>query len=77
MPRDRVPWAELLRRVFRVDVLRCTGCGGRRKLVAEVTDPLAARRILEHLGLDPEVPRLGPVPVRGPPDDEELAPGPW
>jgi len=70
VPPDRVPWAELLRRVFRVDVLRCTGCGGRRRLVAEVTDPVAARRILEHLGLDPEVPRL--EPVRGPPADDGL-----
>ncbi len=56
--------------MFKVDVLRCTGCGGRRRLVAEVTDPVAARRILEHLGLDPLVPRL--EPVRGPPTDDEL-----
>ncbi len=64
-PADRIPWAELLRRVFLVDVLRCAGCGGRRRLVAEVTDPLAARRILEHLGLDAKAPRL--EPARAPP----------
>ncbi len=65
VPRRRVPWAQLLRRVFLLDVLHCSGCGGRRRILAEVTDPLAARRILEHLGLDPETP--GPVPARGPP----------
>ena len=39
-PAGRVPWAQLLRRVFLVDVLRCAGCGGRRQLVAQVShDP--------------------------------------
>ena len=63
---NRLAWAELLRRVFLVDVLRCAGCGGRREIVAEVTDPDAARAILEHLGLLVDVPL--PEPARGPPD---------
>ena len=64
-PVDRVPWAQLLRRVFLVDVLRCARCGGRRELIAQVTDPNAIRAILGHLGLDPD--DFGPVPARAPP----------
>ena len=64
-PTDRVPWAQLLRRVFLTDVLRCARCGGRRELIATVTDPIAIRAILEHLGLDPD--DFGPVPARAPP----------
>lgn len=41
-------WAELLRRTFAVDVLRCPRSGGRRHRVATLTDPLVARRILHH-----------------------------
>jgi hypothetical protein len=65
-PADRVPWAQLLRRVFLIDVLKCSRCGGHRELVAQVTDPVAIRAILEHLGLDPD--DFGPVPARAPPD---------
>ena len=68
VPPDRVPWAQLLRRVWLVDALRCARCGGRRRLLAEVTEPSAIRAILEHLGLDPET--LGPVPARSPPGDD-------
>jgi hypothetical protein len=25
----RIPWAELFRRVFRIDVLQCERCGGK------------------------------------------------
>ena len=39
-------WAELLRRVFAVDVLRCDRCGGRRRLIATVMRPSAVRAIL-------------------------------
>ena len=64
-PSDRIPWPQLLRRAFLVQVLRCAGCGNTRRLLTEVTEPAAIHRILEHLGLplDSE----GPVPVRGPP----------
>jgi len=64
-PTDRVPWAQLLRRVFLVDVLKCARCGGQRELLATVTDPIAVCAILEYLGLDPD--DFGPVPARAPP----------
>jgi hypothetical protein len=66
VPADRVPWAQLIRRVFLVDVLKCARCGGQRELVATITDPVAVRAILEHLGLDPS--DFGPAPARAPPD---------
>jgi hypothetical protein len=51
-PRERrLEWAELLKRTFATDVLRCAGCGGRRTLLALVRDPKATSAILGHLGL--------------------------
>jgi len=42
----RLRWADLLRRVFAVDVLTCPDCGGARRLIAMITDGLVVRRIL-------------------------------
>jgi hypothetical protein len=55
---SRLPWAVLLKRVFLVDVLECPKCKGRMKILAAVTAPASVRRILDHLGLPSEVPRL-------------------
>jgi hypothetical protein len=66
-PRERrLEWAELLRRTWAVDVLRCSRCGGRRTLLAFVRDPKAIRAILGHLGLLLDQ----PAPPRGPPQQE-------
>jgi Putative transposase len=54
-PDSRIPWAELLLRVFREDVLVCP-CGGRRVVVAFITEKKVVTQILEHLGL----PTTGP-----------------
>ena len=62
-----VPWALLLKRVWRVDILRCVVCGSRRVLI-EVTEPGAVQQILCHLALDSEGPAR--LPARGPPDEE-------
>ena len=59
------PWAELLRRTFGVDVLECTKCKGRMKLIAMVTDPKSIARYLAALGEPVEVPARSPS--RGPP----------
>jgi len=53
----RIDWASLLRRVYLVDVLSCP-CGGRRALVADVTDPGTIAAILAHLGLATEPPPI-------------------
>ena len=47
----RYSWAQLLLRVFGIDVLVCPRCGGRRRLLAVLTDPAVLARILEHTGL--------------------------
>jgi hypothetical protein len=65
-PRYRVPWAELLRKVFAVDVLDCPRCHGRLEVIAYIAEPTVARRILDHLGLDSQGP---PVPKAGGPED--------
>ncbi len=64
-PRYRRPWAELLSRVFALDVLSCADCGGRMRLVALVKDPTVVRRIVAHLGLPTALPEV--APARGPP----------
>lgn len=46
---SRVPWAELLRRVFATDVLSCPGAG--RRVVAVVVDSVMARVVLATLGM--------------------------
>jgi hypothetical protein len=62
---SRYSWSELMRRVFGIDVLSCEHCGGRRRLIALITDSLVARRILRHLGLPSEAPPL--AAARAPP----------
>lgn len=66
-PRSRTPWAQLMRRVFAIDVLACPSCGGRLEPVAEITDKAVARKMLEHIGLLGE--DSTPLPARGPPEE--------
>jgi hypothetical protein len=47
----RLPWAHLLLRVHAIDVLTCRACGGPMRILAFITEPIAVRRILAHLGL--------------------------
>jgi hypothetical protein len=66
--KKRANWAELLKRVFEIDVLTCPWCGGKRELIALITDGTVIRRILEHLGLPNAAPAL--APARSPPELE-------
>jgi hypothetical protein len=54
----------LLRKTFAVDVFSCPRCGGRRRVLAFLTQGSVIRRILRHLHL-PELPPPQ-VPARGP-----------
>jgi hypothetical protein len=63
----RLPWADLLRRVFADDVLQCP-CGGRRSVIAVVTDPATARTLLVALRLAQEPAAF--APARAPPQAE-------
>ena len=56
--RARIDWARLLWRVWGVDALRCPACDGRTKMIAAVTERVGIVRILEHLGVSTEVPRM-------------------
>ena len=55
----RVDWPALLRRSFDTDVLACVSCGGRLRVVGEVTEPAMVRLVLESLGMPAEGPRMG------------------
>jgi hypothetical protein len=70
-PADRrrrwIPWAELMRRVFEIDVLECPQCGAALRILAAIHPPETTTAILECLGLPARPPPLGPpeaVPER-------------
>ena len=65
-PRERgLRWADLMHRVFAIDVLVCPSCGGTMKPIAEITDKRVAQKMLEHVGYPSDAPE--PWPARGPP----------
>jgi hypothetical protein len=53
----RIDWASLLRRVYLEDVLGCR-CGGRRRILADISDRDVIVAILEHHGLPTEPPPI-------------------
>ena len=56
---ERMFWADLVRRVWLVDILACP-CGGRRSVLAMVFDPRAIERVLTHMGLPFSPPERSP-----------------
>jgi len=54
-PLPYIPWAELLRRTYDLDVLRCP-CGGRLRFIAVILAPEVARDILDSLDLPSAAP---------------------
>ena len=52
----RMRWAQLLKRVFDIDIERCPHCGGQLKLIAAIEEPAVIQRILTHLGLAAQPP---------------------
>jgi hypothetical protein len=61
-PRPRnYSWAELMRRVFEVDVLECPACHGPMRVLAAIHPPEATRAILECLGLPSRAPPVSPA----------------
>ena len=59
---SRHPWAYLLRRVFGVDVMTCSSCGGSMKLLTIGDEPDDIARALAEVGLGPR-PRPRPRPA--------------
>jgi hypothetical protein len=68
----RYDWAALLKRVFGVDVLQCSRCQGKMRLIACIEEPDVATKILEHLGLRAEA--LPTLRAQAPPVTLELFP---
>ena len=68
-PRSNLLWAQLMARSFGFDVLHCTRCGGRFRLIALIDDPRVIQKILSHLDLPTDAPaarppRAPPIPFR-------------
>ena len=66
----RIPWADLLQKVFAIDVFSCDRCGGRRRIISAITDEATAHKILAHVGLPTCAPDL--LPARAPPPAAQL-----
>ena len=47
--RRGMTWAQRLKRVFAIDVERCSNCGGKARIIACVNEPAAISVILAHL----------------------------
>jgi len=60
-PRTRLPWHELLRRVFAIDVLVCPRCAGPLTVLAYLTEAAVVDKILTHLGLPTRPPPIAPA----------------
>jgi hypothetical protein len=54
-------WAELMKRVWEVEVLECPRCHGRMRILAAINSPEAIRGILECLGLPSRAPPICPA----------------
>jgi hypothetical protein len=53
----RVDWPTLLHRSFEVDILSCPSCGGRLRVLGEVTERAMAGLVLDALGMPSDAPR--------------------
>ena len=61
-PRPRnYTWAQLMARVFALDVLECPRCGSRMRILAAIEDPVVARKILDSLDLPSRPPPVAPA----------------
>jgi hypothetical protein len=58
-------WAAILKRTFEIDVLRCSRCSGRMKLVAVGVTADAIRETLVGIGVSPRPPLIAPAKPRG------------
>jgi hypothetical protein len=54
-------WAELMRRVFSIDVLECPRCQGRMRVLCATHPPQAVQKILDCLGLPSRAPPIAPA----------------
>ena len=64
-PPSHYLWAALIARIYEVFPLICPMCGGQMRIIAFITFSADIHKILEHIGVGPEAPRI--APARGPP----------
>jgi Putative transposase len=57
----RMSWAQLIKRVFDIDIEHCPNCGGALKIIAAIEDPPVIVKILSHLGLPTRAPPRSPA----------------
>ncbi len=58
-------WAQMIRRIYEVDPLRCPHCGSEMRILSFLLDPPVIRRILDHLTQHRRAePRDPPLPHR-------------
>ena len=67
--KKRMKWAQLLKRVFNIDIETCNRCGGKVKIIAAIEDPPVIKKILDHLGINSSPPKW--TSARGPPDEKQ------
>ena len=58
-------WAALIARIYEVFPLICPHCGAPMRIIAFITFSADIQKILEHIGVEPQAPRI--APARGPP----------
>jgi hypothetical protein len=51
-------WASLIARVFEIDVLKCSDCNGRLRILAAIHPPVNTRKIFECMGLPSRAPPI-------------------
>ncbi len=59
--RTRLRSAQLLKRVFAIDITTCPQCGGTLTILAAIEDPAVIVKILSHLGLSTRAPPRAPA----------------
>jgi len=66
--RNRLTFAQLLKRLFKIDIEKCKKCGGKLKFRSAITDHSSIKRYLEGTGLKSTPPQ--PKPAKPPPQHE-------
>ena len=56
-------WADLLKRVFKIDIFECPRCQARMQKISVITRPKVIREILECVGLPADSPPVHPSKV--------------
>lgn len=70
--KERLRWAEMLKRTFKIDVTVCPRCSGRLEQIAVIKDKAAAKKILESLGELSSFRPLEVIESRGPPCSDDF-----